>query len=81
MGRDFYTSVLRPASQLMADHFETLMDKGLNEGEILEKRLLNAITEPDPGEIRCLATAATDAFLKIYGQQPAPIGIKAEQQA
>lgn len=97
MGRDFYAGVLRPAWQLMADHFEVLMDKGLlgradpwtaamhwkglNEGEILEKRLLNAITEPDPDEVRELATAATDAFLRIYGQQPGPIVEKDKQSA
>lgn len=83
IGRDFYANALRPAWQLLADHFETLMDKGrlrradpwtatmlwkgLSEGELLEKRLLGASHGPEPDEIERAATLAADAFLRIYG--------------
>lgn len=87
IGADFYANTLQPAWQLMANHFDVLMEagmleradpwtatmhwKGLNEGEIFEKRLLGAIRVPDQAEIGKLSTLATDAFLKIYGLTPA----------
>jgi hypothetical protein len=40
--------------------------KGLNDGELFEKRLLGAITEADPAEVQKIATAAAEAFLRIY---------------
>jgi hypothetical protein len=41
--------------------------KGLCEWDLFDQRLLGAITEGDPKEIRKIATLAADAFLKLYG--------------
>jgi AcrR family transcriptional regulator len=87
IGADFYAGTLRPAWQRLADHFAALMDagqlrladpwlaamhwKGLNEGELLEKRLLGAVRNVEPAEIDRVATAAAEAFLAIYGPRPA----------
>lgn len=90
LGREFYVNVLRPAWQLLADHFAALMQrgqlrdadpwvaamhwKGLNEGELLEKRLLGAMGNPEPRETKKIATSAADAFLAIYSAKPmAPV--------
>lgn len=83
IGKDFYANVLRPAWALLARHFESLMAeghlvhadpwvatmhwRGLNECEVLEKRLLGVIAGPDEIDIPQLATQAADAFLRIYG--------------
>ena len=89
MGKDFYETMVRPAWELLSNHFADLMKagrlrqadpwvaamhwKGLNESELLEKRLVGAMSHPDPKEIKKLATLAADAFLRIYGPEPANI--------
>ena len=50
-----------------ADPWITAMHwKGLNEWDMLEKHLLCANAGSDPNEIVTAATAAADAFLKVY---------------
>jgi AcrR family transcriptional regulator len=84
IGKQFYDRVLRPAWQRLANRMELLMDegilergdpwvmamqwKGLCEWDMFEKRLLGAIAEGDPDEIKRAATYAADAFLKLYGK-------------
>ena len=86
LGKEFWETVLRPAWQQLATRLEALMGegalkdadpwvaamhwKGLNEGELLEKRLLGAIRGPTRKEVRKVAIAAADAFLKIYKPEP-----------
>ena len=83
IGREFYEKVLRPAWQRLARRFEILMGegvlktadpwiaamhwKGLCEWDMFEKRLLGAISEGDPEEIRTAAIQAADVFLQVYG--------------
>jgi AcrR family transcriptional regulator len=83
IGKNFYETVLRPAWQRLADRFELMMNegilkradpwvaamhwKGLNEWDMFERRLLQAIPGPDPEVIRNTATLAADAFLELYG--------------
>jgi AcrR family transcriptional regulator len=83
MGKEFYEDVIRPAWEGMAKKFKMLMDqgrlkqadpwvtfmhwKGLCDWDFFERRLLGAIDGPDPKEVRRAATAAADAFLKLYG--------------
>lgn len=83
LGHDFYETDLKPAWLDFAERLAVLMNegrlikanswtaamhwKGLNEGELFERRLLGAAPIPDEAEIRNVATAATDAFLRIYG--------------
>jgi len=51
-----------------ADPWVTAMHwKGLNEWDMLDKRLLGITKGADPAEIMKAATAAADAFLLIYG--------------
>jgi AcrR family transcriptional regulator len=82
MGAEFYAAVLKPAWELLAERFSVLMDagrlkradpwvaamhwKGLNEGELLEPRLLGASSSPSAREVRRVATLAADAFMQIY---------------
>ena len=82
MAQEFYESVLRPAWQRLADRFATMMKegrlkfadpwttamhwKGLTEWDMLERHLLSANATADPNEIVKAATAAADAFLKVY---------------
>jgi len=82
MGKEFYDTVLSPAWRTLADHFAALMEagqlreadawtaamhwKGLHEGELLEKRLIGAMSHPDPKEVKRIAAEAVDAFLRIY---------------
>jgi len=84
IGSDFHHMVLKPAWRKLADRFERLMEegkldradpwvaamhwKGLNEGDMLERRLLGDLVAPDAAEIRLAATCAAQAFLKIYGR-------------
>jgi len=86
IGEEFYESVLRPAWQRLADRFATMMKegrlkfadpwvtamhwKGLNEWDMLEKHLLCAKASADPNDIVTAATAAADAFLKLYANPP-----------
>ena len=88
IAQEFYEDVLRPAWQRLADRFAAMMKdgrlkfadpwitamhwKGLNEWDMLEKHLLCAKASADPSDIVSAATAATDAFLKVYGNAPEP---------
>ena len=83
IGKTFYENVLRPAWQRLANRFEMMMDegilkradpwvaamhwKGLNEWDLFERRLLQAIPGPDPEFLQKSATLAADAFLQLYG--------------
>ena len=89
IAREFYEVVLRPAWQRLADRFAAMMKegrlkfadpwttamhwKGLNEWDMLERHLLFANATDDPNDIVTAATAAADAFLKVYAT-PAPAG-------
>jgi len=82
----FYDDVLRPAWQRLADRFATMMKegrlkfadpwitamhwKGLNEWDMLEQHLLCANAGANPNQIVTAATAAADAFLKVYANPP-----------
>jgi AcrR family transcriptional regulator len=83
IGQEFYENVLRPAWERLAARFEMMMDdgilkradpwvaamhwKGLNEWDMFERRLLQAIPGPDPEILQRSATLAADAFLTLYG--------------
>jgi AcrR family transcriptional regulator len=80
--QEFYDNVLRPAWKKLADRFGGMMEegrlqfadpwittmhwKGLNEWDLLERHLLGARVTADVNEIITAATAAADAFLKVY---------------
>ena len=82
IGKDFYENVLRPAWQRLADRFEQMMHegilkradpwiaamhwKGLNEWDMFERRLLQAMPGPDPKFLEKSAALAADAFLQLY---------------
>jgi AcrR family transcriptional regulator len=82
IGKNFYETVLRPAWQRLADRFQLMMDegilkrtdpwiaamhwKGLNEWDMFERRLLQAIPGPDPKVLEKSAALAADAFLTLY---------------
>ena len=86
IAQEFYENVLRPAWQRLADRFATMMKegrlkfadpwitamhwKGLNEWDMLEKHLLCAKVGANPNDIVTAATAAADAFLKVYATPP-----------
>ena len=86
IAQEFYEGVLRPAWQRLADRFATMMKegrlkfadpwitamhwKGLNEWDMLEKHLLCAKVSANPNDIVTAATAAADAFLKLYASPP-----------
>jgi len=88
IAQEFYENVLRPAWQRLADRFALMMKegrlkfadpwttamhwKGLNEWDLLEKHLLGASQGANPNEIVSAATAAADAFLKVYAAPPQP---------
>ena len=83
IGKNFYETVLRPAWQRFADRIEMMMDegilkradpwvaamhwKGLNEWDMFERRLLQAIPGPDLKLLEKSSALAADAFLEIYG--------------
>ena len=83
IGKEFYENVLRPAWERLASRFEMMMDdgilkradpwvaamhwKGLNEWDMFERRLLQAIPGPDREVLQRSATLAADAFLTLYG--------------
>ena len=83
IGKRFYETVLRPAWERLAARLEMMMDegtlkradpwvaamhwKGLNEWDMFEKRLLGAISGPDPKLLSKSAALAADAFLQLYG--------------
>lgn len=82
IAREFYENVLRPAWQRLADRFATMMKegrlkfadpwitamhwKGLTEWDMLERHLLCAELGASPNDVVTAATAAADAFLKVY---------------
>lgn len=86
IAREFYEGVLRPAWQRLADRFATMMKegrlkfadpwiaamhwKGLTEWDMLERHLLCAELGANPNDIMTAATAAADAFLKVYSNTP-----------
>src|SRR5678816_4192767 len=86
IAQEFYETVLRPAWQRLADRFAVMMKegrlkfadpwttamhwKGLNEWDMLERHLLFANAATDPNDIVTAATAAADAFLKVYASPP-----------
>lgn len=83
IGKEFYENVLGPAWERLANRIQILMEagiliradswiaamqwKGMCEWDMFERRLLGAIQEADPDEIRRASVAAADAFLKLYG--------------
>lgn len=83
VGRKFYETVLGPAWQRLANRFKLLMDKGylketdpwvaamhwkgLCEWDFWEKRMMGAIDEGNPADIKKAAILAADAFLALYG--------------
>nr|WP_277622858.1 TetR/AcrR family transcriptional regulator C-terminal domain-containing protein [Sphingomonas telluris] len=82
ISRTFYNETLRPAWGRLAERIEAMMDegllkradpwvaamqwKGLNEWDLLDRRLLGIDKEIDPAEIRKAATTAAEAFLILY---------------
>jgi len=88
IAEQFFSGVLRPAWQRLADRFAAMMKegrlkfadpwitamhwKGLNEWDMLEKHLLCAKAGANPTEIVTAATAAADAFLKVYENRRQP---------
>jgi AcrR family transcriptional regulator len=94
ISRTFYKQTLRPAWERLAFRIKVLMDegqlrkadpwvatmhwKGLNEGDLLDRRLLGIDKEIAPSEILAAAKAAADAFLTLYGPDKAPAKPKAK---
>ncbi|MBV8686803.1 MAG: TetR/AcrR family transcriptional regulator [Alphaproteobacteria bacterium] len=90
IAREFYEGVLRPAWQRLADRFAAMMKegrlkfadpwiaamhwKGLTEWDMLERHLICAELGASPNDIVTAATAAADAFLKVYSNTPASEG-------
>ena len=86
IARDFYERVLRPAWQRLADRFAVMMKegrlkfadpwitamhwKGLTEWDMLERHLLCSELGASSNDIVTAATAAADAFLKVYANPP-----------
>ena len=86
IAQEFYEGVLQPAWQRLADRFATMMKegrlkfadpwitamhwKGLTEWDLLEKHLLCARLGANPNDVVAAATAAADAFLKLYASPP-----------
>lgn len=82
LGPDYYRQSLVAAWERFAERLASLMAKGrlrqadpwvaamhwkgLNEGELLEKRLLGAMIGSEAAEIERVATEAADAFLRAY---------------
>lgn len=87
LGIHFYNDVLKPAWMIMCAKFEEFMAdgrlakadawdvtmhfKGLLDFDLVERRLLGVIRAPDPEVCRDTAAKAVEAFLKIYGPDPA----------
>ena len=86
IAQEFYENVLQPAWQRLADRFAAMMKegrlrfadpwitamhwKGLNEWDMLERHLLCANAGANPNEIVTAATAAADAFMRVYSPMP-----------
>lgn len=95
IGKEFYDNVLGPAWERLANRFQILMEagilikadswiaamqwKGMCEWDMFERRLLGAIQQADPDEIRRASIAAADAFLKLYGTEQAPVAKPTEE--
>jgi len=87
IGKDFYENVLGPAWERLANRIQILMEagilikadswiaamqwKGMCEWDMFERRLLQAIPGPDPEFLRQSSALAADAFLQLYGAEPA----------
>lgn len=96
VGKTFYDNVLYPAWRRFANRLEGLMDmgelrradpwiaamhwKGLCEWDMFDQRLLGAISEGDPDDIRKASTLAADAFLTIYAPDKKPKKAKAAKK-
>ena len=94
ISQTFYKQTLRPAWERLSYRIQVLMDegqlrkadpwvatmhwKGLNEGDLLDRRLLGIEKEIAPTEILAAAKAAADAFMKLYGAEKAPTKTKAK---
>ena len=84
IGKEFYANILKPAWQIFADRLARLMEagilhradpwmvamqwKGLLETDMLDRRLMGAISAGDPEEIGKAAEQAADIILKVYGR-------------
>ena len=92
----FYNETLKPAWGRLASRIEALMDegklrradpwiatmqwKGLNEWDLLDRRLLGIHKAIPPEEIRKAATTAAEAFMTLYGvEEPAKAKSKARK--
>jgi AcrR family transcriptional regulator len=96
VGKTFYDNVLYPAWRRFANRIEGLMDagelrradpwiaamhwKGLCEWDMFDQRLLGAISQGNPDDIRKAATLAADAFLTIYAPEKKKSGRKAKKK-
>ena len=83
IGKEFYANILKPAWQNFSDRLARLIEvgvfreadpwtvamqwKGLLETDMLDRRLMGAIREGDPAEIREAAVNAADIILQVYG--------------
>lgn len=83
IGAAFYENVLSIAWQRLCNRIQIMMDEGLLiranpwvaamhwrgmvEGDQFERRLMGAAAAADPKEVRIMAEAAADAFIKLYG--------------
>lgn len=97
MGKEFHDNIIHPAFERLAGKFKKLIDegklkgadaklmtmhwKGLTDWDFFERRLMGAIDGPVPAEFKKAATAAADAFLKLYGldEDNTPTGRKRRQ--
>jgi AcrR family transcriptional regulator len=82
MGRHFYEASIRPAWLRLAERFEAFMAegvlakgdpwttamhyKGLLDGDLLERRVMNALPVVDEALLDRVAAAGVDAFLRAY---------------
>lgn len=89
VSKTFYKETLKPAWERLAFRIETLMDegklkradpwvatmqwKGLNEWDLLDRRLLGIEKTIAPAEILRAATTAAEAFLQLYGVEEKPL--------
>jgi AcrR family transcriptional regulator len=88
IGQHFYDNILCPAWKRLCQEFEAMMAqgqlrkadpwvaamqwKGLVLLDLFESRLLGATNQTSRKQIEAAAEQAADAFLKIYGADPAP---------
>ena len=87
IGEHFYDKVLKPAWMIMCAKMEELMTdgrlrhadpwdatmhfKGLMDYDLVERRLLGAIRQPDPIMCRRVAEKGVAVFMKAYGPESA----------